>query len=95
MHRQVGDLEVDSQGIAVRGLLVRHLVMPEDLAGSRRVFEFLAREISPRTFVNIMEQYYPAYQARNFPELSRRITGQEYQQALKWAREVGLTRLST
>ncbi|MEW5953331.1 MAG: radical SAM protein [Bacillota bacterium] len=95
MHRQVGDLEVDSRGIAVRGLLVRHLVMPGDLAGSRRVFEFLAREISPRTFVNIMDQYYPAYRAREYPELGRRVTGQEYRQALKWVREAGLTRLST
>ena len=93
MHRQVGDLEVDQRGIAVRGLLVRHLVMPEDLTGSRRVFEFLAQEISPRTFVNIMDQYYPAYRARNYPELSRRITGEEFRRAHRWAREAGLSRI--
>lgn len=90
MHRQVGDLQLDEQGLARRGLLVRHLVLPEDLAGTREVVEFLAREVSPRTAINIMGQYYPAYQAWREPALKRRITGTELDQARQWAREQGL-----
>lgn len=93
MHRQVGDLQVDENGLAVRGLLVRHLVLPGDIAGTRAVMEFLAGEISPATYVNIMDQYYPAYRAREYPELGRRITRKEYSRALDIAREAGLTRL--
>lgn len=93
MHRQVGDLEVDERGIAVRGLLVRHLVMPGDLARTAAVMEFLAREVSPATFVNIMAQYYPAHEAFRYPELSRRITAQEYREAREVARRCGLYRL--
>ncbi len=95
MHRQVGDLVVDEQGIAVRGLLVRHLVLPGDLAGTAEVVRFLAQEISPDTFVNIMAQYYPAHQAFRYPELNRRITGKEYREALRLAREAGLRRIYT
>ncbi len=87
MHRQVGDLVVDERGVAVRGLIVRHLVLPNGLAGTKEVMEFLAREISPRTYVNIMEQYYPAHHARRYPELARRITPAEYREALAAARE--------
>lgn len=93
MHRQVGDLTVDEQGLAQRGLLVRHLVLPNDLAGTKKVVEFLAREISPNTYLNLMAQYYPAYNAWRYPELNRRITVQEYQLALRYAREAGLLRL--
>ncbi|MFQ6110584.1 MAG: radical SAM protein [Nitrospinota bacterium] len=90
MHRQVGDLEVVG-GVALRGLLVRHLVMPQDLAGSAQVMEFLAG-LSPDTYVNIMDQYRPCYQAGEFPELSRRITGEEFGRALEAARNAGLRR---
>ncbi|AVX30700.1 MULTISPECIES: radical SAM protein [unclassified Carboxydocella] len=90
MHRQVGDLEVDGQGLARRGLIVRHLVLPEDLAGTRAVVEFLAQEISPHTAINIMGQYYPAFQARQEPALRRRITGTELAQARQWALDLGL-----
>ncbi|MDK2887937.1 MAG: putative pyruvate formate lyase activating enzyme [Thermoanaerobacter sp.] len=93
MHRQVGDLEVDERGIAVRGLLVRHLVMPGDLSRTREVMKFLAEEISPYTFVNIMDQYYPAHEARRYPELSRRITREEFRRAVEIARECGLRRI--
>ncbi len=92
MHRQVGDLVVNQEGVATRGLLVRHLVLPNNLAGSKEVFNFLAKEISTNTFLNIMEQYYPAYKAYDYPELSRPITPEEYQEAVNWAREVGLKR---
>lgn len=94
MHRQVGDLRVDSSGIAYRGLLVRHLVLPRNLAGTEAVLRFIAEEISPNTYVNIMDQYHPAYEARFHPPLDRRITRQEYSEALRIAREVGLTRLA-
>lgn len=93
MHRQVGDLEVDERGIARRGLLVRHLVLPGDLAGTERVMKFLAEEISPHTYVNIMGQYYPAYEASKYPELCRRITGEELRRATETARKAGLTRI--
>lgn len=90
MQRQVGDLTLDDRGIATRGLLVRHLVLPENLAGTAEAMDFLAREVSPRCFVNIMDQYYPAYRAREFPPLDRRITAAEYRAAVKIAQEKGL-----
>jgi len=93
MHRQVGDLQVDAQGIAVRGLLVRHLVLPNGLAGSERVLRFLAEKVSKNSYVNIMAQYHPAFRAEDFSELNRRITAQEYQEAIQLARALGLTRL--
>ncbi len=93
MHRQVGDLIVNEEGIAIRGLIVRHLVLPNGLAGSEKIFEFLAKEISKNTFLNIMDQYWPAYKAKNFPELSRRITSKEFEEAVKLAKKYGLTHL--
>ncbi|MBU1006173.1 MAG: radical SAM protein [Candidatus Omnitrophica bacterium] len=91
MHRQVGELRVE-KGIARRGLLVRHLVLPGGLDGSEAIFDFIAREISPDTYVNIMAQYYPCHRAFEFPELSRRITRREYMDALKIAEEKGLSK---
>ncbi|MEW6660863.1 MAG: radical SAM protein [Bacillota bacterium] len=90
MYRQVGDLQLDEQGIALRGLLVRHLVMPEDLAGTEEVLRFLATEISPALFVNVMRQYYPAYKAKDYPPLDRPLTRTEFRQALEHARQLGL-----
>jgi len=90
MHRQVGDLVLNDDGIAERGLLVRHLVLPEDLAGSARVFDFLATEISRHTFVNVMGQYHPSHLARVYPPLDRRVTVREVRQALALARQHGL-----
>lgn len=95
MHRQVGDLAVDSRGIAVRGLLVRHLVMPHGLSQSREVMEFLAQEISENTYLNVMDQWRPCGEAHSHPELSRRISREEYAQALEAARACGLHRLDT
>lgn len=93
MHRQVGDLILDERGIARRGLLVRHLVMPHGLAQSREVMEFLAREISRDTYINVMDQWRPCGEAHSHPDLSRRISAQEYQEALEAARSAGLHRL--
>jgi len=96
MHRQVGDLVVEN-GIAQRGLLIRHLVLPENLAGTEAVMEFIAREISPDSYVNIMDQYRPTWKVLEegdplFPRLRRRITPKEYRQAAEWAKEKGLHR---
>jgi putative pyruvate formate lyase activating enzyme len=95
MHRQVGDLQVNEQGIATRGLLVRHLVLPQGLAGTEAVMNFLAAEISPHTFINVMKQYYPAHEAKNYPELSRRVSPAEHLQAVNIAREANLWRIYT
>ncbi len=94
MHRQVGDLEIDENGIALRGLLVRHLVLPEGLAGTRKAMHFLATEISKETYVNIMDQYYPCGDLipRDSP-LARRITRREFVEAIQIAHEEGLTRI--
>lgn len=89
MHRQVGDLKID-KGIAKKGLLIRHLVLPDNLAGSESVFDFINKELSSGTYVNIMAQYYPCHLAFKFPEISRRITRREYMDALTIAREKGL-----
>lgn len=92
MHRQVGDLKIDERGIAYRGLLIRHLVLPNDLAGSRKVLKFIAEEISRNSYVNIMSQYWPAGEAYKYKELSRRITWEEYDRVIRIAKELGLTR---
>jgi putative pyruvate formate lyase activating enzyme len=93
MHRQVGDLVLDGDGLAVRGLLVRHLVLPAGLAGTGPIMHFVAEEISPNTYLNLMDQYRPAYRAPERPPLDRRITPDEYARALRAARKAGLTRL--
>ena len=94
MHRQVGDLDMDKRGIAFKGLLVRHLVLPEGLAGTREAMRFLAREVSRNTYINIMDQYQPYYKAKDHPLINRRITSEEYQEALKIAQEEGLHRIA-
>ena len=93
MHRQAGDLVMDEKNRAVSGLLVRHLVMPDGLAGTREAMRFIADEISHRTYVNIMDQYRPCGGLEKFPELNRSITPQEYEEAVTAAREAGLSRL--
>lgn len=93
MHRQVGDLTLDDQGIAQSGLLIRHLVMPEDLASTREVMRFLANEVSKDTYVNVMSQYRPCGDANNFPELRRSITAEEFRAAVRMAQEEGIHRL--
>ena len=93
MYRQVGDLKINKRGIAEQGLLVRHLVLPHGLAGTRNVMEFIANEISPNTYVNIMAQYRPCGKAHKDDYLNRRITSEEYQKAVQDALDVGLKRL--
>jgi putative pyruvate formate lyase activating enzyme len=93
MHRQVGDLVLDENGVAVRGLLIRHLVLPNGLAGTEEVLEFLAREISPNTYLNLMDQYHPNYEAGGIEPLCRRITREEWHEALDLANRYGLRRL--
>ena len=93
MHRQVGDLEVGADGLARRGLLVRHLLMPGQGEETAAILGFLATEISPSTYVNIMAQYHPCGQAERFPVICRGVSGAEYRQALACARSLGLARL--
>ena len=93
MFRQVGDLTVSQSGIAERGLIVRHLVMPNEVTGTENILRFLAAEISPHTYVNVMDQYRPCYRADSDPKINRRIMCSEFDQALTWAREAGLMRL--
>jgi putative pyruvate formate lyase activating enzyme len=93
MHRQVGDLVLDDKGVAQRGLLVRHLIMPNGLAGTSGVVDFIAKEISPRTYVNIMDQYHPCGGAFQSRSINRRITPEEFRDALDAVRRAGLVRL--
>jgi putative pyruvate formate lyase activating enzyme len=92
MHRQVGDLVIGPDGIARRGLLVRHLVLPEGLAGTAAVCDFLFKQVSPDTYVNIMDQYHPADRIAGGDPLGRPITREEYAAALDQARAAGLRR---
>jgi len=91
MYRQAGDLTLDSHGVAVRGLLVRHLVLPGVIEDTNKVLEFLAREISPQVYISLMSQYHPCYNAFKYPELSRRLTTEEYDTAREYADHFGLT----
>ena len=93
MHRQVGDLLLDKRGIALKGLLVRHLVLPQGLAGTKEVMHFLAQEISKNTYVNIMNQYYPCGKISLNSPLCRRITQGELNEAIEAAKNEGITRL--
>ena len=93
MHRQVGRLTVDENGVALRGLIIRHLVLPENLAGTDRFVKWVAERLSPDTCVNIMAQYHPEYRAALYPEINRRITREEFARAVEWAREAGLINL--
>jgi putative pyruvate formate lyase activating enzyme len=96
MYRQVGDLMLDENGLAKRGVLLRHLVMPRNVAGTRDVMKFLFREVSPNTYINIMDQYAPAGKVseEKFPEINRLITGQEHTEAMAFARKAGLYRFN-
>ena len=93
MHRQVGDLVCDRDGIARRGLLVRHLVLPNGIAGTAEIVHFLVNKVSPNTFLNIMDQYRPCFRASDLPELNRPITRNEYREAIRVAEVAGLHRL--
>lgn len=95
MQRQVGDLQLNQDGVASCGLLVRHLVLPKGLANSEVIFRFLASEVSKNVYLNIMAQYRPAFKAHKYPELNRRIRSEEYREAIALAKHYGLTRLDT
>jgi putative pyruvate formate lyase activating enzyme len=92
MHRQVGDLRIGPDGIAERGLLIRHLLMPGGVSSTEAVLEFIARELSVHSYVNLMDQYRPEYRADEYPEIDRRITRKEYLEAVRAAKRLGLYR---
>lgn len=98
MHRQVGDLQITPQGLARRGLLVRHLVLPNNLAGTAEIIRFLVEQVSPNTYLNLMDQYHPNWLVdaypNHYPKLNRRITSKEHESAVQLAHQAGLTRLA-
>ena len=94
MHRQVGDLVVNEKGLAERGLLIRHLLLPGDLAATERVLAFISREISRNTYLNLMDQYRPCYRADDYPPLDRPITAAEFRAAIALAERFELRRLA-
>lgn len=93
MYRQVGDLKV-KRGIAVRGLILRHLVMPNRIAGTEEFLKFVAENLSETTYLNIMKQYRPEYKAFEYPKIARRLKRSEYAETLRWAKKYGLNRLA-
>ena len=93
MHRQVGVAKPAQDGIMQRGLMIRHLIMPNNIAGSEHIMDWIAEQVSQDTYVNIMAQYTPVYKAYDYPEISRRITRAEYQYIVKRAKAFGLTNL--
>jgi len=93
MHRQAGDLCLDEQGIAQHGLLVRHLVLPDGLAGTEDIVTFLAQEVSTDTYLNIMAQYHPCYRASDISQLNRPVSSEEFTRAIELAQQRGLNRL--
>jgi putative pyruvate formate lyase activating enzyme len=93
MHRQVGVAKPAADGLVYRGLMIRHLVMPNNVGGTRRVIEWIAGNLPKDTYLNLMSQYRPVYKAPEYGEISRRITREEYGDAVRWARDSGLTRL--
>jgi putative pyruvate formate lyase activating enzyme len=93
MHRQVGVAKPAKGGIMYRGLMIRHLVMPNNVGGSEKIMEWIAENLPKDTYVNIMAQYNPCYKAYDYPEISRRITGQEYKKVVEKAKKLGLTNL--
>ena len=90
MFRQVGHLELDGEGIAARGLIIRHLVLPEGAAGSRETLRWISENLGKETHIALMNQYFPAYEARETPGLRRRITDEEYAEAVDALDEFGL-----
>ena len=93
MHRQVGVLKLDNQGIATRGVIIRHLVMPNRVAGTEKFVKWVAEALPKSTYVNIMAQYRVEYKAYDYPEIARGITSQEFLEAMDWAGKYGLTNL--
>ena len=90
MYRQVGNLTIDKAGIAKKGLLIRHLILPGDVSGSKKVLKFIAEKISPKTYISLMAQYHPAHLTARYAEINRRLTPQEYKETADLARKLGL-----
>ena len=93
MHRQVGTAKPAGNGLMNRGLMIRHLVMPNNVGGTKAVIDWIAESLPKDTYLNLMSQYRPMYKASAYPEISRKITRKEYMDAVKWARNAGLTNL--
>jgi putative pyruvate formate lyase activating enzyme len=93
MHRQVGVAKPAKDGLMYRGLMIRHLVMPNRVAGTKEIIEWIAQNLPKDTYLNIMSQYTPYHQAHLYPEIARRITKEEYEEAIRWAKGLGLTNL--
>ncbi len=93
MHRQVGAAKPASDGVMRKGLMIRHLVMPNGVGGTKQVIEWIAGNLPKDTYLNLMSQYRPEYKAFDYPEIARRLTRGEYDEAVRWARESGLTNL--
>jgi putative pyruvate formate lyase activating enzyme len=93
MNRQVGVARPAADGLMYHGLMIRHLVMPNRVSGTKKVIEWIAQNLPRDTYVNIMSQYRPMYKAFDYPKISRRVTRREYNDAVRWAREAGLTNL--
>jgi len=93
MNRQVGVARPADDGLMYRGLMIRHLVMPNGVGGTREVMEWIGANLPPDTYVNIMSQYRPCYRAEDYPDIARRLTREEYAEAVAWARDAGLTNL--
>ncbi len=93
MHRQVGVAKPASDGLMYRGLMIRHLVMPNRIGGTKEIVEWIAENLPKDTYVNLMSQYRPMHKAFDYPKISRRITKEEYTEAVKWAKDAGLTNL--
>lgn len=93
MHRQVGELKLDERGVARRGVILRHLILPNRISGTEEFIKFVADELSAGTYINLMGQYRPEYKAGEHPEINRRIKRSEYQEVVAWARKYGLHRL--
>ena len=93
MNRQVGEHQVDNYGNAVRGLMIRHLVMPNQVAGTKKFIQWVSENLPKTTYINIMQQYHVAYKASEYPEINRQITAEEYSEAIRFAKKLGLTNL--
>ena len=94
MFRQVGDLKVDRGGIAFRGMVIRHLILPNRVSGSKEFLKFVSENLSKTSYINLMAQYRPEYKANEYPKIARRLKRKEYLEVLKWAQEYGFTRLA-
>jgi putative pyruvate formate lyase activating enzyme len=91
MHRQVGIANIDKKGIIKKGLVIRHLVLPNNVSGTKKIMQFIAEELSVDTYVSLMSQYLPYYRASQFKDISRRLTEKEYQKAKEAMEECGLS----